>query len=292
VDEARANVFFDRIRATLEAKEFKPHDRMIDRLLDQGHASTDICSALIHLLQGGTGAPTPAAGKRVKPALPASPDPEARPKPRYGGPLPHAAIPKPAMQPAMIKPAIAATPTEPKKIKPPAAPKPVERLAVPAVASVEGLDHNALASETAAPAVSAKLSATPAAPSAPPDSARRTPHSAFSPPPSAEPPPRKSKYQRQPRTGREPGMTTIRLNVGRAHLVTPGDIVGKIAGVTRLPAGVVGAIDIHEDHTFADVAAAEAAFIVKKLAGIPLKDVTLAPSLPPASGSHADTFSG
>ncbi len=76
-------------------------------------------------------------------------------------------------------------------------------------------------------------------------------------------------------------MTTIRLNVGRAQLVTPGDIVGKIAGVTRLPAGVVGAIDIHEDHTFADVASAEVAFIVKKLEGIPLKDVTLAPSLAP-----------
>ena len=28
VEEARANVFFERIRATLEAKQFKPHDRM------------------------------------------------------------------------------------------------------------------------------------------------------------------------------------------------------------------------------------------------------------------------
>ena len=65
VEEARANVFFEKIRATLEAKQFTPHDRMIDRLLDQGFASTDICSALITLLQG-TGAPA------AKPAAPAA----------------------------------------------------------------------------------------------------------------------------------------------------------------------------------------------------------------------------
>src|ERR1019366_10792661 len=79
--------------------------------------------------------------------------------------------------------------------------------------------------------------------------------------------PRKSKYERAPRTGREPGMATVFLNVGRKQLGTPADIVGKIAGVTRLPATVVGAIDIHQRHTLADVAAAEAAMIVKKLTG-------------------------
>ena len=83
--------------------------------------------------------------------------------------------------------------------------------------------------------------------------------------------PRKSKYERAPRTGREPGMATVFLNVGRKQLVTPADIVGKIAGVTRLPATVVGAIDIHQRHTLADVAEKEAEFIVKKLAGIKLK---------------------
>src|ERR1019366_853754 len=93
--------------------------------------------------------------------------------------------------------------------------------------------------------------------------------------------PRKSKYERAPRTGREPGMATIFLNVGRKQLVTPGDIVGKIAGVTRLPATAVGAIDIHQRHTLADVAEKEAEFIVKKLAGIKLKGIALEPSLAP-----------
>ena len=66
VEEARTNVFFERIRATLEARDFKPHDRMIDRLLDQGYSSTDICSALIHLLRAGA-APEPTPS--LKPIL-------------------------------------------------------------------------------------------------------------------------------------------------------------------------------------------------------------------------------
>src|SRR3954466_1458563 len=70
VEEARSNVFFEKIRATLDAKEFKPHDQMIDRLLDQGYASTDICSALIHLLQGTQAAGAPANKKAPTAASP------------------------------------------------------------------------------------------------------------------------------------------------------------------------------------------------------------------------------
>ena len=90
-------------------------------------------------------------------------------------------------------------------------------------------------------------------------------------------PSRKPKYERPARTGREVGMTTLFFNVGRKQLVTPADIVGKIAGVTGLPADVVGAIDIHQRHTLVDVAQSEAALIVKKLGGIRLKGVALAP---------------
>ena len=94
VDEARANVFFEKIRATLDGKQFTPHDRMIDRLLDQGYASTDICSALIHFLQGAPGAAAPAKRKRRpwRPLLFPTRTPGRRA--RYGGPKPHAAIQK------------------------------------------------------------------------------------------------------------------------------------------------------------------------------------------------------
>jgi ATP-dependent RNA helicase DeaD len=199
VEEARTNVFFEKIRATLEEKKFKPHDQMIDRLLDQGYASTDICSALIHLLQDGGVAATAA-----KPAR-------------------NAAKPKPV------------SPAEPVDHQPVPRPKQTER------------PGPARADETAPP------SATPA-------------HAA-----------RKPKYERPARTGREVGMTTLFFNVGRKQVVTPADIVGKIAGVTGLPADVVGAIDIHQRHTLVDVAESEAGLIVNKLGGIKLKGVVLAP---------------
>src|SRR5580658_369756 len=68
VDEARASVFFERLRGVLDAGQFEKHDRMIDRLLDQGYASTDICSARIQLLKGGGGAKVAAAGPQPPPA--------------------------------------------------------------------------------------------------------------------------------------------------------------------------------------------------------------------------------
>jgi ATP-dependent RNA helicase DeaD len=199
VEEARAGVFFEKIRATLEAKQFKPHDLMIDRLLDQGYASTDICSALIHLLQAGSAA---------------------------GG------------APATAKTTSA---TKPKS-------------------EVERLDPKPLVRN--APGNSEKAAWGQAAP----------------PSQAEEGPIKKPKFDRPARTGREPGMVTIFLNVGRKQVVTPADIVGKIAGVTRLPAEVVGAIDIHQRHTLADVSETEADLIVKKLTGIKLKGVALAPT--------------
>jgi ATP-dependent RNA helicase DeaD len=247
VEEARANVFFEKIRATLEAKNFRPHDRMIDRLLDQGHASTDICSALIHLLQGGTPPPAPAAvGQPAVPpppivrAAPPTAVPEERPKRAYGGSLPYAAQQKSAAKPAPGQSAV-----------PPGAPAWVAKKMRP---------------PTATPAASSPVNPTVPSKSEVPVSE----NAATS---------RKPKYERKPRTGREPGMAVLRLNVGRAQLITPADIVGKIAGITRLPAATVGAIDIHEDYSLADVTATEAEHVIQKLTGIPLKDVPLAPRL-------------
>jgi ATP-dependent RNA helicase DeaD len=202
VEEARGNVFFEKIRAKLEARDYRSHDAMIDRLLDQGYASTDICSALIHLLQAGEGgASAPAPGR---------------------------AAPKPPVQ--------ASTPVK------------------------------SFASSRPAP--------TPTRPDRSDPTDQTDDEEPVESPPSAK----KPKYDRPARTGREPGMATIFLNVGRKQLVTPADIVGKIAGVTRLPADVVGAIDIHQRHTLVDVAAEQADFIVTKLKGIKVKSVPLEPA--------------
>jgi ATP-dependent RNA helicase DeaD len=206
VEEARTSVFFEKIRATLEEKQFKPHDRMIDRLLDQGYASTDICSALIHLLQGQE-------AEAAKPAKAA---------------------------PAKTKAERIAANEAPPAMRPPApAPKPASKYEQPVFEKPSG-DRFAA---------------------------------------------QKRSFDRKPRTGREPGFTTVSFNVGRAQLITPADLVGKIAGVTRLPANVVGAIDIHEEHTLVDVATEHAELVVAKLAGIRIKNQSLKPALvPPAAG--------
>ncbi len=57
MEEARANVVLDKVRATLKSGEFKRQDQLIERLLEEGFSSTDIASALLHHLQGGESAP-------------------------------------------------------------------------------------------------------------------------------------------------------------------------------------------------------------------------------------------
>ncbi len=193
VEEARTNVFFEKIRSTLDAREFKPHDRMIDRLLDQGYASTDICSALIHLLQGSAGGSAGAPPAKEKPARAAAPEPDT------------------GWSSAPI----------PRKSK---------------AARADSFSDD-------------------------------------------DGPPKKTKYERPARTGREAGMITLFLNVGRKQLVTPADIVGKIAGVTRLPAGIVGAIDLHQRHALVDVAEAHVSVVLNKLAGIRIKGQVLEPKV-------------
>ncbi|MDX2110483.1 MAG: DEAD/DEAH box helicase [Verrucomicrobiota bacterium] len=66
VEAARENVFFEKLRATLISADFKSQDRMIDRLLEQGYASTDIISALVHLLQGGAVGDAEVAARKAK----------------------------------------------------------------------------------------------------------------------------------------------------------------------------------------------------------------------------------
>jgi ATP-dependent RNA helicase DeaD len=51
VEEARANVFIEKIRATLQRGDYKRQEGMIERLLEEGYTSLDLASALIHHLQ-------------------------------------------------------------------------------------------------------------------------------------------------------------------------------------------------------------------------------------------------
>ncbi|HEY5552624.1 MAG TPA: DEAD/DEAH box helicase [Opitutaceae bacterium] len=230
VEEARTSVFFEKLRAVLDGGAFKKQDRMIDRLLEQGYASTDIASALMQMLQGqaNEGAPASTAAPKRFEAAPASVRTEKSLAP---------AAPKSIGKEAM-----------------PVAPKRVEKESAPA------------ASEP--PTVESPKAEAPAKPV--PEFAKYF----QKPAPKAA---KKQKFERKPRTGREPGFSTVRFNIGHQQKVTPADLVGKIAGVTRLPAKSVGAIDLHEDHSLVDVEQSEVELVVNKLRGIRLLGVVLAP---------------
>ena len=57
VGEAKENVFLGKLRATLQSGEYPKQDHLIGRLLEEGFSSTDLASALIHLLKGGEETP-------------------------------------------------------------------------------------------------------------------------------------------------------------------------------------------------------------------------------------------
>ena len=215
VEEARVNVFFEKLRALLESGKFVRHERIVDRLMEQGYASTDIASALIHMLSG---APEPGDGPSQRESAPAKAS---------------APVPTPARE------TFRATPKTP----------------APAAQDFDAEDSPRDFDAPRAREPRAERS----------ERAERAPRERRA--PSDEP--------QTSRTGREAGMTTIFFNVGRKELVTPGDLVGKIAGVTRLPANVVGAIDIHQRHSLVDVKSEHAELVLGKLNGIRMKGESL-----------------
>lgn len=245
VEEARENVFFEKLRGVLTAGTFRKQDRFIDRLLEQGHASTDIVSALIHMMHGGGDKPEPAAApvaaKPLRSALP----PASAPVAKHVPDAPYVAT-KPA--PVSSVPAAFAKVANKPKVAAPSA-SAAAPAAVPVIVKTQpdpGENEQALFEN---------------------EEAARPPRAS------------KQKFERAARTGREPNMTTLFFNVGRKQLVTPADIVGKVAGVTRLPANVVGAMDIHQRHTLVDVTTEHVPLILEKLKGIRVKNVSLEPAV-------------
>jgi ATP-dependent RNA helicase DeaD len=89
---------------------------------------------------------------------------------------------------------------------------------------------------------------------------------------------RKAQDKRVPRgkqsrrkRGREPNMVRLSMNVGRAHSLHPGEIVGAIAGTARISGKAIGAIDIHKRHAFVDVAEQHAERVLRRMKGWKLR---------------------
>jgi ATP-dependent RNA helicase DeaD len=86
VEGKRATAFADALRETLEKGEYKRHDDLLDRLLEQNYSPTDIASALIHLLGEDKSREAEAIPEDRRPHRPASdhdqsPDRSHRPHP-------------------------------------------------------------------------------------------------------------------------------------------------------------------------------------------------------------------
>jgi ATP-dependent RNA helicase DeaD len=75
VEEKRADALLDKVRSTLEAREGAPQSVLVERLLEEGFNSTDICGALLQLLIGGPAESQPAEKESRRPAR----DEEKRP---------------------------------------------------------------------------------------------------------------------------------------------------------------------------------------------------------------------
>lgn len=113
VEEKRLSGVLDKVRANLEAGRHTAHAASIDRLLDEGHAATDLAAALLGELLTASGIETekpegsdPFArrdgpGKAAEPAKPAPRPAKVAPAPKAAAPEPPAAPPrKPAEAPA------------------------------------------------------------------------------------------------------------------------------------------------------------------------------------------------
>ena len=242
VEDARANVFLDKIRATLQSSDFKREDRLIERLLEEGFSSTDIASALLHQMRAGDGAP---ATKTQRPEEPQRPDrPPYREERQERYPERHdrrsqfenrrddrrnARNPtgkSSSVDAGRTRQSVRAVPVPPAVPSPEVTPPAKEEK--PPVEKTYS-DAEILASVTEPPK---KIAAKPA-----PKPSRRTPDN----------------------------QTRLWMNVGEEMGIAPIDIVNAVAGETGLPGKVVGTVDLRERHLFVDVASEHVKGIIAKL---------------------------
>jgi len=269
VSEARENVFIEKLRALLTGGEYQKHDAVIERLLEAGFSSTDICSALIHLLKTGEAAkPAPKTESYDRPendqrpgGFDRGPRDDRRPRfedrrndrrddrpQRFEDRAPRRAEP---MRPAKAAPWKADAAYKPKVVIPPPGYKPAPAKA-PVQKAVEKptevkpatektfSDEEILASvKTPEPKAESKLfiksKAVTVAPKTKPSRATPT------------------------------DQTRLWMSLGETQGITPIDIVNAVAGETGLPGKVVGTVDVREKHLFVDVASEHANGIIAKL---------------------------
>jgi ATP-dependent RNA helicase DeaD len=264
VEDARANVLLDKVRATLQNSDFKRQDHLIERLLEEGFSSTDIASALLHHLQGGDGATATKAPREEERSRPARPPYREERQERYSerhdrrsqfenrrddrrGSANAFREPSPANAPAKPRPSVRAVPIAPSSgIHPAGGGRPAE--------GRRG-DEAAVEKKSESPHVVSN---------------KKEVEKTFSDAEilaSVAEPPKKVESKPAPKPSRRTpdNQTRLWMNVGEEMGIAPIDVVNAVAGETGLPGKVVGLVDVRERHLFADVASEHVKGIIAKL---------------------------
>ncbi|HET7624431.1 MAG TPA: DEAD/DEAH box helicase [Verrucomicrobiae bacterium] len=254
VEEARANVFLDKIRATLKSGDYKRQDHLVERLLEEGFSSTDIASALLHHLQND-GAPAKSARQEEyeRPARPERPPFRETRQIRFGERNERG--------------------ERPSRFENRRAERP-QRGEEKSFQTRRGISEKPQPSRSFDRAPKPARVETPKTESKSAEPSKSAPEKTYS---DAEilasvksPEPRKpveSKPAPKPKASRAtpPDKTRLWMNLGREMDVVPIDIVNAVAGETGLPGKVVGTVDVRERHLFVDVSSEHANGIIAKL---------------------------
>jgi ATP-dependent RNA helicase DeaD len=251
VDEARANVFLDKIRATLKAGDYKRQDHLVERLLEEGFSSTDIASALLHHLQHDGAPAKPSRQEEYERPERAERPPfrESR-QSRFGergerssrfGERREERPQRREERPFRTERGFAEKPRTARSFE--RAPKP---------ARVETPNAKPKFSEQPKPATEKTFSDAEILASVKSPELRK---------------PVESKPAPKPKVSRAtpPDKTRLWMNLGQEMNIAPIDIVNAVAGETGLPGKVVGTVDVRERHLFADVSSEHANSIIAKL---------------------------
>jgi ATP-dependent RNA helicase DeaD len=253
VEEARANVFVDKLRATLQSGDFKRNDQLVERLLEEGFTSTDIASALIHHLQSADGTPAPAREEEQprpqrgnyrderRERFPAREERYSGREERFSERREEREPRRPVVEPRRFE----------AKVK-----KPIERRVIVEPKKVQEAVAEVQVSQPTPPPAPVPPVPTPSRPPLPPSAKPNTPARAAKPDTKAVRP-------KVPPTPKE--QTRLYINVGEEMGVTAKDVVTTILGATGLPPKTVGTVDIRARHMFVDVASESANSIISKL---------------------------
>ncbi len=280
VHEVKANAFLEKLRAMLTSGEYEKHDRLVERLLEEGFASTDIASALISLLKNGDGAaakPAPKVEEYDRPPREERPSFRDRddraPRGRFDDRAPQRDDRRPSYSSSRDDGPRRFDERPARDDRGNYAPRRAEK--APFVSKAPRKDGVLSSGKIVIPPPGRAASAPAKFIPPPVAAAEPAPVKTFSDeeilssvkapvvvtPPAEAKPFGKAKISRKT----PDAQTRLWLGAGEEQGITAIDVVNSISGETGLPGKVVGKVDIRERHLFVDVATEHANSIIAKL---------------------------